>query len=226
MRVTQTKRDLSTGGGNFFKLGEGQTTTVRFLYKTVDDLIGDGLMVHVFKPENTGMQFNTEIMCGAKSDETAKQDCKWCASDNKPLARYPVALYNESTGRIEFWNITQSRLTKDILPVLENTIGADESISGKRFKLIRTGNGRDTKYTILPENAPNDGTQPTAFGEIVPSEERNCYKSTDYEFPVSTNGGATFGGGNPVQGNQGFNNGGNNFGNGNFQTTRRTSDVF
>ena len=61
MRLMDTKRDLSSGGGNFFRLGEGQTARVRFVYNTIDDIKPDGLLVHVIKPEMSGQRYNTEF---------------------------------------------------------------------------------------------------------------------------------------------------------------------
>lgn len=219
MRLMDTKKDLSSGGGTFFRLGEGQTATVRFLYNNISDIKEDGLIAHVIKPEESGQKFNTEILCGAKSDETATQDCKWCAQGKKQVGRYPLALYNEGTNQIEYWSKTQQWVEGSLITILENSVQSGQLVSGQPFKIIRTGSGTQTQYTILPQGQ-NDGKPVNQFGEIKLPEERNCYRPTDYEFPVSANGGAVFNAGS----NNNYNNA--NYGNVNYQSSRRTTDVF
>lgn len=236
MRLMDTKRDLSSGGGNFFKLGEGQTGKIRFLYNTVDDILPDGLLVHVIKPEMSGQRYNTEILCGAHTDETAMQDCKWCAQNIKPVGRFPLALYNEDTRQVEYWSKSKQWVENSLMTVLTNSVAQGQPISGQIFRVIRAGSGTDTQYTLLPDGQ-NDGKTSDLFGEIKAPEDRNCYRPTDYEFPVSANGGANFNAGNNYNNNYGNNNnyGGNNYnnnnanyntGNNNFQSNRRTTDVF
>lgn len=237
MRLMDTKRDLSSGGGNFFRLGEGQSAKVRFLYNTTEEILREGLLVHVLRPELTGQKYNQEVLCGATSDETAKQDCKWCAQEIRPVGRYPLALYNEATHQVEYWSKSKQWVENTLLVVLSNSILQGQPISGQVFRIIRAGNGTDTQYTILPDGQ-SDGKQPAEFGEIKVPEERNCYRPTDYEFPVVTNNGVNFANGNTGNNfNQNYNNGNNfnqgynnqqnfNNGNNNFQSTRRTTDVF
>lgn len=246
MRLMNTKRDLSSGGGNFFRLGEGQTARVRFLYATVEDILEDGLVVHALKPEVTGQKYTQELLCGAKSDETALQDCKWCAQGINPVGRYPLALYNEETKQIEYWSKTKQWVENTLLTVINNSIAQGEPISGRVFRIIRAGSGTDTTYTMLPE-AQNDGRTPDSFGEIKAPEDRNCYRPTDYEFPVVSNNGVNFNAGNNYKNNNynnnnynnnnynnnnygnNYNNAGNNFGgNNNYQQggRRTVDDVF
>lgn len=236
MRLMDTKQDLTSGGGTFFRLGEGQTAQVRFLYNSIEDIKEDGLIAHVIRPEESGQKYNTEILCGAKSDETKQQDCPWCAQNKKQVGRYPLALYNEATNQIEYWSKTQQWVEGSLITLLENAVQQGQPIAGQSFKIIRTGTGTNTQYTILPQGQ-NDGKQANQFGEVKPPVERNCYRPTDYEFPVSANGGANFNAGNNYNNNYGNNNnyGGNNYnnsnanyniGNNNFQSNRRTTDVF
>lgn len=223
MRLMDTKRDLSSGGGNFFRIGEGQTGKARFLYNTIDDIMQEGLLVHVIKPEISGQKYNTEILCGAKSDETATQDCKWCAQNIKPVGRFPLALYNENTRQVEYWSKSKQWVENSLYPILEKVIKQGQPISGQSFMIIRAGSGTDTQYNLLPDGE-NDGRKADTFGDIKVPEERNCYRQSDYEFPVSSNGGANFNAGNNYGNNYGNNN--YNYGNSNFQSNRRTTDVF
>lgn len=224
MRLMDTKQDLTSGGGTFFRLGEGQTAQVRFLYNSIEDIKEDGLIAHVIRPEESGQKYNTEILCGAKSDETKMQDCKWCAQNKKQVGRYPLALYNEATNQIEYWSKTQQWVEGSLMTLLENAVQQGQPIAGQSFKIIRTGTGTNTQYTILPQGQ-NDGKQANQFGEVKPPVERNCYRPTDYEFPVSANGGANFNAGNNY-GNSNYGNSNYNYGNSNFQSNRRTTDVF
>lgn len=215
MRLMDTKRDLSSGGGNFFRIGEGQTGRVRFLYNTIDDIMQDGLLAHVIKPELSGQKYNTEVLCGAHSDETAMQDCKWCAQNIKPVGRFPLALYNETTRQVEYWSKSKQWVENSLIPILEKVTTQGQPISGQIFMIIRAGSGTDTQYNLLPDGQ-NDGKNSNQFGEVKIPEERNCYRPADYDFPVSANGGVSF--------NAGTNNyNGNNT---NFQSNRRTTDVF
>ena len=238
MRLMDTKRDLSSGGGNFCRLGEGQTARVRFVYNTIDDIKPDGLLVHVIKPEMSGQRYNTELLCGATSDETAMQECKWCAQNIKPVGRFPLVLFNEATNQIEYWSKSKQWVENSLITVLTNSVAQGQPVSGQVFKIIRTGNGTDTQYTVLPDGQ-NDGKRAEQFDGVKAPEERNCYRPTDYEFPVVTNGGATFNAGNNYNNanyNAGNNANYNNYNNGNnanynnsnmnFQSNRRTTDVF
>ena len=132
-----TKRDLSGGGSNYFKVGDGQTARVRFLYSKIDDIIYDGLLVHVLKPEVTGQRYNVEVLCNASSDETAKDECKWCKQEFSTVGRYPLALYNEGTKQVEYWSKSKSWVEKSLFTILENTVGEGQPISGQVYKIIR-----------------------------------------------------------------------------------------
>ena len=106
-KLKDTKEKLSGGGSNYFKLGGGQSAIVRFLYRTIDDVIEDGFTAHVIPKEETGLKFSLEILCAAKTDETKADDCIYCRQDKSRVGRYPLALYNETTKQIEYWGRTK-----------------------------------------------------------------------------------------------------------------------
>lgn len=232
MRLTETKRNLAGGGGGnqYFKLGEGQSVMIRFLYNTVDDIIAEGMMAHVIPPSECGQQFGITVMCGSKTDETAKEDCKWCAKDYKPYGRYPLALYNEDQQSIQYW-LRSSQYVDGLVAQLSEIVSQGQPISGQVFKMIRTGKGTQAQYTIIQQGS-NDGKEPSQFGEIKIPEERGTMKPADYELPVVSNNGANFqnngyNNGNNYQNNNYQNNNYNNYqGNYNAGTPRRTTDVF
>jgi len=215
MKVSETNRDISGGGGNqYFKLEEGRTANIRFLYNTVEEIQDEGLVAHIVLPEESGQKFNVTVLCGAKSDATAKEDCKWCATDHKPYARYPLALYNEDQQSIQYW-LKSGQYVDGLIAQLREIVPQGKPISGQIFKMIRTGKGTQTQYNILTQGQPqNDGKTPDAFGEIKEPEARGLMRPADYDFATVSNGGTTF---------QGGNYGTSPFGNyGNYQGTGRT----
>ena len=216
MRLTDTKKDLSGGGSSFFKLPEGQSTNVRFLYTTVDDIIAEGMVAHVIQPSESGQAYSTTVLCNKDSDDDPDEKCKWCASGNKQVGRYPLVLFNEDAQQVQYW-LKSKQYVDGLLAQLSAIIPQGQPISGQIFQMIRTGKGTQTQYNIIPKGT-NDGKIASQFGEIKAPEERNLIRPADYDFPVIANGGANFQhSGNYKQGN--------NF-NGNFQSTRRTTDVF
>lgn len=224
MKLTDTKKDLTGGGaGSYFKVDEGKSVQVRFLYNTVEDILADGLVAHAITPEESGQRFTVNVLCGARTDETAMQDCKWCASNHKQVGRYPLALFNVETNSIQYW-LKSAQYTEGLMATLREIVPAGQPISGQVFKMIRTGAGTQTQYNLAPQGA-NDGKKSNEFGEIKPPEERGLLRPATYEFPVVTNGGANF-----QQGgyNQPNNYAGNNYvQGGNYQGRgRATTDIF
>lgn len=215
MRLKDTKKDLSGGGSSFFRIQEGQSANIRFLYNGVEDISDDGLVTHVITPQESGQPYNVTVMCGLDHDDDPVEKCKWCATDHKQYARYPLALYNEDAGSIQYW-LKSGQYVDGLIDQLNHIVTAGQPISGQVFQMIRTGKGTNTQYNIIPKGV-NDGKTVNSFGEIKAPEERNLIKPADYEFPVATNGGANFQSNN-YGNNAGFNN--------NFQSNRRTTEVF
>lgn len=218
--LVDTKENLSGGGGNFFKLNGGQSAQIRFLYNTIDDVKLDGRVAHSFKPEETGQKYTVDVLCAAKSDETKANDCRYCAENRGRVGRYPLALYNETNGQIEYWGRTKKWVDGTLFTVLENVVKAGFPISGQVFTIIRANDGSDTQYTLLPKG-DNDGKMPSDFGKVLTPEERNCYRPENYVIPTSSNGGANYINPNNQAPQQNF---GSEFGG--FGSTRRTTDVF
>lgn len=219
MRLTDTKKDLTGGGaGSFFKIDEGGSALIRFLYNTIEDIKADGLVAHAIQPQESGQQYTVNVLCGLTSDDDPVTNCKWCATNHKQVGRYPLALYNVKEGSVQYW-LKSAQYVQGLMDTLKVAVPAGQPISGQVFNMIRSGKGTNTQYNLLPQGA-NDGKTADQFGEIKPPEERNLIRPADYDFPIVANNGATF------QAN-GYNQG-NNFGvgNGNFQSTRRTTDVF
>lgn len=222
MRLTDTKKDLTGGGaGSFFKIDEGKSVQVRFLYNTIEDIKADGLVAHAIQPQESGQQYTVNVLCGLTSDDDPITNCKWCATNHKQVGRYPLAIFNVDDNSIQYW-LKSAQYVQGLMDTLKEAVPANQPISGQVFKMIRTGKGTQTQYNLLPQGA-NDGKTSNQFGEIKAPEDRNLIRPADYEFPVVANNGATFQGNNYNQGNN-FNNFNGN--GGSFQSTRRTTDVF
>ena len=190
MKLTDTKKVLTGGSGSYFKLEEGKSVSIRFLYNTIDDILADGLVAHVIPPEESGQRFNVNILCGLESDDDPVTKCKWCASGHKQAGRYPLALYNTEANAIQYW-LKSAQYTQGLMDTLQEIVPAGQPISGQVFKMIRTGTGTNTQYNLVPLG-PNDGKRANEFGEVKPPEERGLLRPATYEFSQSMNGGANF----------------------------------
>ena len=214
-------RSISGGGSTFFKLEDGKSALVRFLYNTIDEMIPVG--AHVVK-QNESDRFGTTILCARETNEDPVDKCKYCAAGNNILARYVIPMYNEDTHEIQYWLRTSN--FEQLLSTQVEELNPQQPISGQIFKIKRTGNGTDTQYHLFP-TGNNDGKTKDQFGEIKPIHETNVIRPANYEFPVNNNGGFNsfngnqgFGGNQNFNGNQGFG------GNQQFNSTRRTTDMF
>lgn len=220
MRLTREQaKNLSGGGSQFFRLGEGQSAMIRFLYNSVADLDNEALAAHSILPQESGQQYTINVMCGLSHPDAPLTECKWCATNHKQVARYPLALYNEDTQQVEYW-LKSGQYVDALIAQLEQIVPQGQPISGQIFKIIRTGKGTQTQYPIIPTGM-NDGKTSNMFGEVKVPEERGLLRPADYEFPAVTNNGVNVA--NNFNGGNNYNNG-NNFNN--FQSTRRTTDVF
>ena len=210
-------RNLSGGGSSFFKLEDGNSALVRFLYNTIDDMIPVG--AHIVK-QNEQDKFGTVVLCGRETSDDPIDHCKWCAMGNKVLPRYVVPMYNEDSHEIQYWLRTSN--FEQLLTAQVEELDQTKPISGQIFKIKRTGNDKSTQYMLIP-TGNNDGKTKDSFGEIKTPEESNVIKPATYEFPVNNQG--NYGNFGNNQGN--YNNAQNNgFANQNFQSTRRTTDMF
>ena len=221
-------RSLSGGGSTFFKLEDGKSALVRFLYNSLEEMIPVG--AHVVK-QNEGDRFGTTILCARETQDDPLDKCKYCASGNNVLARYVIPMYNEDTHEIQYWLRTSN--FEKILTSQVDELNPQQPISGQIFKIKRVGNGTDTVYQLFP-TGNNDGKTKDQFGEIKPISETNVIRPANYEFPVNNNGGYNnfsnqnnVYGGNQQFGGQPNQFGGNQgFGGQQFNSTRRTTDMF
>ena len=243
MQLTREQaRSLSGGGNSFFKLEEGKSALVRFLYNTIDDMVP--LACHSYTAP--GNKYPTDILCARETEDSPMSDCKYCSQGSRIVARYIIPMYNEDTQEIQYW--VRSGKFEQKLAVHVEDFNGKAPISGQVFKIIRTGSGTKTDYELI-KSGNNDGRTKDSFGEIKTNDDIHMIKEGNYTFPEnSTQNGFsnnmgngfnnTFGGNqnntNVFGGNQGNanvfgnqpNNQGNFGGNPNFTSTRRTTDMF
>ena len=189
------------GGGSFFKLEDGESKKVRFLFNSPEEVEESALVVH----EYTGKQFAT-IDCSRNPGDPLDA-CKWCASKNNPVMRVVLPLYVEDAKEIQYWK-KSGKWVKDTVMELFKNLPEGAPISGQIFTISRRGKKmQDTVYTVAPDmKIPNDNKKKDEFGEVKDPFDLNIIKPNDYDFdPVA----------NAEDSNQPTT-----------QSTRRTTDIF
>lgn len=208
----EESRKLSEGGNNsFFKLEDGQSARVRFIYNNYGEIIPLG--VHSIQ---VGNQYPLIDCC--REIGQPKEVCKWCNSNHAVVTRVVLPLYNLETNNIEYWTRSGKWVDDNLFPLFEE-IPSNQTIAGQTYKIKRKGTGRDTNYTVMIEpSSQNDGRTKESFGELKTPFEIGAIKPNDYELPADTQTNTQAG----TFGSQ-QNNNNNNF---TGTSTRRTTDMF
>ena len=216
MKLTREQaRNLSGGGSSYFKLEEGKSAMVRFLYNTMEDM--EPMACHVVDDPNG--KYPQNVLCARETAESPISDCKYCQSGHKIVARYIIPIYNEDSQEIQYW--VRTGKFEEKLAVHTEDFNGQAPISGQVFKIIRTGSVTSTDYELI-RTGNNDGKTREAFGELKTNDELKMIKPGNYEFPSNPQGNfgnQQFGGQQNGFGNQGF-------GGQQFNSTRRTTDMF
>lgn len=182
-RVNLNDADKYTGGGSsFFKLNDGESKKVRFLYNTVAEIENSALVVHEF----SGKNFAT-IDCSRNPGDPADM-CKWCSMGNNPVMRVVLALYVEDTQEIQYWKKSGKWVNDTIMDLFRN-LAPGAPISGQIFTISRRGKKmQDTVYTVAPVmSIQNDMKTKEQFGEIKDPFEINIIKPNDFDFDPQAN---------------------------------------
>lgn len=190
------------GGGSWFKLDDGQSKRVRFLFNTPQDIEGIAYYVHKY---NIPGNYAT-ILCG-RNDGDPIDMCKWCSSGNNRVIRGVIPLYCETDNEIQYWSDRSGKfIEENLLPQFQN-LPTGAPIAGQIYIVSRKGEGLQTKFSVAPDmKTPNDMKTKDQFGEIKDAFEINSIKPTDCDYdPHATNEQNQ----EPAQ-----------------QATRRTADVF
>lgn len=217
--------NYTRGGGKYFSIKPGESARVRFLYNTTNDIVP--YVVHEFNTPGNSVT----IDCGRQNNEPLDA-CKWCASGNPAVVRVVIPLYNEGTGEIEYWKKTGTWVQNTLQPLAQQ-LQQGQPISGQVFIIGRTGEGLQTRYSVMPDmSRPNDGRKADEFGEIQDAYTTGMVKEADYDYdpnavPQQNNFNQQNNFGQPQQGfNQQFNQGYNQQSFGGQQATRRVVDSF
>ena len=218
MKLTRDQaRNLSGGGSSFFKLDEGKSAMVRFLYNTMEDM--EPLACHNVQLPNS--QYPQNILCARESADSPISDCIYCARGEKLVARYIIPIYNEDKQEIQYW-VRTGRFEEKLTAHTEDFNGK-APIAGQVFKIIRTGSGTGTDYELI-RSGNNDGRTKESFGELKTNDELKMIKPANYTVTANTQ---QFNNNNQQFGNtQQFGNPQNGFGGQQFTSTRRTTDMF
>lgn len=229
MKLTRDQaRNLSGGGSSFFKLEEGKSAMVRFLYNTMEDM--EPIACHSVQLPNS--QYPQNVLCARESVDSPISDCIYCARGEKLVARYIIPIFNEDKQEIQYW--VRSGKFEEKLAAHTEDFNGSAPISGQVFKIIRTGSGTGTDYELI-RSGNNDGKTRESFGDLKTNDELKMIKPANYEVSANnTNnfannqnqqfGNQQFSGQNQQFNNQQFGN--QQFGGQPFTSTRRTTDMF
>lgn len=225
MKLTRDQaRNLSGGGSSFFKLEEGKSAMVRFLYNTMEDM--EPVICHSVQLPDS--QYPQNILCARETEESPLSDCIYCAKGEKLVARYIIPIYNEDKQEIQYW-VRTGRFEEKLSAHTEDFNGK-APIAGQVFKIIRTGSGTSTDYELI-RSGNNDGRTRESFGDLKTNDELKMIKPGNYTVTATNNN--NFANNQNGFGNQQFSNQNqgnfgtpNGFGNQAFTSTRRTTDMF
>lgn len=149
-------------GGNYFSLkDDGDSAVVRFMYNTLDDIIG--YAVHKIKVDDNNSRF---VNCLRNYDDPF-DNCPLCNARNFQIAKFYFNLYDMSTEEVRLWDRGKTIL-KNLVPVLSQIKGP---ICGTPIKVTRHGKAGDqyTKYSF-ELLSPDDVTLEDLPEPIDPNE--------------------------------------------------------
>lgn len=167
---------LSSGGGNYFKLNDGESVTVRLLWDSADNI-----PIHAVHEYSNNETYSFATIDCARAEGQPADMCKWCVKLGDPVARVFIPFYNEDHGKIEYWKRSYSYVTNTFIPFIKELEQAGMSLAGQPIKVKRTGSTqKDTQYTFIPVGA-NDGKNVASFGELPNLIECGMLKESDWE---------------------------------------------
>ena len=167
-------------GGSFFTLKSGESASVRILYDSYDDIIGE--TVHQVRNENGGF---ASVIC-PRDDKDAIDMCDYCKEGQKPVLRAIIPIYNEDSKKIEYWPRSGTFIDGTLRMTLDLIVNQGKSIASQPYIIRREGNGLETKYVVLPNGVPDDKNK-NSFGEVKdPIKDLKMFKEPNYKIPEVT----------------------------------------
>lgn len=166
------------GGGSFFKLEEGQSARVRFLFNQVGDVEQVCYYVHKY---NIPGNYAT-ILCSREEGEPI-ENCKWCSLGNNKVVRGILPLYNEDAQEVQYWTDRSGKFIEETLVSQFVNLPLGAPIAGQVYIITRKGKGMQTTYTVAPDmRTANDNKTKDQFGEVKDAFEINAIKPNDCDY--------------------------------------------
>lgn len=140
------------GGSSFFSLkNDGDTARVRFMYSTVEDIVG--YAVHEITDENGKKRY---VSCLREYNEP-KSKCPLCAANNFQKAKLYIPLYDTDTDEVKLWERGKNFFA-EISSICARYSSADSPLVAQVFDVERRGKKGDPKttYGIYPVGSPDD----------------------------------------------------------------------
>lgn len=179
----------SSGGGYFSLKNDKDTAHVRFMYNTIDDIVGD--TVHEIEVDGR----KRYVSC-LRAYNSPIDDCPFCREHMPTKTKVFVPLYNLDERKAQVWE----RGTKFIQQIsgICARYASNNDLVAQEFEIERNGKPRDTAttYGIYPVGSPDGttledlGDMPKILGGVIleKSYEDMEYFLEDGQFPPEESG--------------------------------------
>lgn len=166
------------GGGrsSYFSIKSGEMVIGRFVYTDFNDM--EKFSVHEFRNPTGAV---TTISCAKPTSDSPMESCKWCSMGNQAVSRVVLPIYVEDKQEIQYWTRTTSFVEQNLIPEFEEVLNTGKPIVSQKFKIIRTGEGLQTKYTVTRTGVP-DTTTKDMLGEVKDPFDMGMIKESDYDY--------------------------------------------
>jgi len=143
------------GGGGFFSLkNDKDVATVRFMYNTVDDIVGYG--VHEVELDGKKRYVN----CLREYNQPI-DDCPLCAAKSRVIARLFIKLYDEESQEVKIWDRGKTFYSK-----IASLAARYNPLVATPFEIERNGKRGDMKTTYETYPLDSDDTSLEDLPEI------------------------------------------------------------
>ena len=168
------------GGAGFFQLkDDGDTAQVRFMYNSIDDIVGDSVHEIGMLDENgnvvmgkNGRPRKKYVACLRNYDDP-KDKCPFCKEGMYVAVRLVVPVYNLDTNKVEIWDRGKKMFKK-----MTRIASKHPNIVSQVFEIEREGAKGDqqTDYYIQAIGEPDD----TTLEDLPPLPDIHGNKSNSF----------------------------------------------
>ena len=145
------------GGGGFFALkNDKDVATVRFMYETIDDVMG--YAVHEVELDGKKRYVN----CLREYNQPI-DDCPLCAAKSRVIAKLFIKLYDEESEEVKIWDRGKTFFSK-----LSSLCARYNPLVATPFEIERNGKKGDTKTTYETYALDTDDTTLEDLPETQP----------------------------------------------------------